>query len=218
VVAINVDAAEKIGVRPSDRRYRRYENQRERECSRGKRRNAMRNHRRQVRWERLLALNITTRPVYRTIPSGFCLECEQHRKQAQTQSQRVVSRMRGSKESHRHSQFITVFLECSHLNERNIAKSLTDNGKGATWTNSRLVGQVALGSTSANSTLHFIECDLRGSEQICNGNRRSLGAMRGHRSTTGIYGGSLLMRTKRDANSKVVRMALRQDVKKEEVA
>lgn len=39
-----------------------------------------------------------------------------------------------------------------------------------------------------------------------------------HPSTTGIYGGSLLMRTKRDANSKVVRMALRSDVQKENVA
>ena len=39
-----------------------------------------------------------------------------------------------------------------------------------------------------------------------------------HPSTTGIYGGSLLMRSKREANSKVVRMALRQDGKKEDVA
>lgn len=39
-----------------------------------------------------------------------------------------------------------------------------------------------------------------------------------HPSTTGIYGGSLLMRTKRDANSKVVRMALRHDAKQEQVA
>jgi integrase len=39
-----------------------------------------------------------------------------------------------------------------------------------------------------------------------------------HASTTGLYGGALLMRTKRDANSKVVRMALRRSLGTEEVA
>lgn len=39
-----------------------------------------------------------------------------------------------------------------------------------------------------------------------------------HPSTTGIYGGSLLMRSKRDANSKVVRMALRPEAHQESVA
>jgi integrase len=39
-----------------------------------------------------------------------------------------------------------------------------------------------------------------------------------HASTTGIYGGALLMRSKRDTNRKVIRMALRQEGKMAEAA
>lgn len=40
----------------------------------------------------------------------------------------------------------------------------------------------------------------------------------GHPATTGIFGGALLMSSKRDANSKVVRMALAPAVRQENVA
>ena len=39
-----------------------------------------------------------------------------------------------------------------------------------------------------------------------------------HASTTGMYGGTILMRFKPDANSKVVRMALRRDPQQETAA
>lgn len=81
----------------------------------------MGHHRRQVRGARLLALDFASRPVCRTIPGGLCLQREEHRQQAQTQSQSVAPYMRGSKVSHRRSKSTTVLLEYSLLNERDTA-------------------------------------------------------------------------------------------------